>query len=293
MFPLTFRFEAIGTSWQIDIFTGPATLSTTTLEQTIKTRIAEYDQTYSRFRDDSWIMTIGKRPGTYPLPADARPLFDIYAQLYRDTNGAFTPLIGQVLVDAGYDAIYSLQTKQVQPPLTWDEALAYTPPSITTKQPTIIDIGAAGKGYLIDIVAQLLRDHDCTSFCVDAGGDIWFEPGTHEPLSIGLEHPDDTTSVVGVVKLSQGSICGSAGNRRAWGPYHHIIDPRTLSSPRQILSTWVMAKTTMLADALSTCLFLVPANHLQPKYDFAYAILFADYHMEHSKNFPADLFTSG
>lgn len=291
MAPFSFRFDAIGTGWQIDIFDAPAATKVPELERAIMGRIAAYDQTYSRFRDDSWIMTIGKRPGTYPLPEDARPLFDLYDTLYRETHGAFTPLIGQVMVDAGYDAVYSLEPKKVSVPPTWAEALTYSPPTITIHRPVIIDIGAAGKGYLIDIVAELLRDHGCTSFCVDAGGDIWFESGNHDPLRVGLEHPDDITSVVGIATLAHGSICGSAGNRRVWGPYHHIIDPRTLTSPRQILSVWVVAESTMLADALSTCLFLVPANHLQKTHRFEYAILFADYTVEYSKNFPAELFT--
>ena len=52
---------------------------------------------------------MARAAGQYHLPDDAKPMFDLYYKLYAATDGKCTPLIGQVLVDAGYDANYSLQ----------------------------------------------------------------------------------------------------------------------------------------------------------------------------------------
>ena len=36
----------------------------------------------------------------------------------------------------------------------------------------MIDVGAAGKGYLVDLVCDILRHEGLTEFAVDASGDL-------------------------------------------------------------------------------------------------------------------------
>src|SRR5690348_14240178 len=98
-----FRFDAIGTAWTIEIFEPLSASQRSQLEQAIMRRIGQYDKDYSRFRDDSLIAAMSKKAGKYTLPDDAKPLFELYRQLYEATGGAVTPLIGQTLSDAGYD----------------------------------------------------------------------------------------------------------------------------------------------------------------------------------------------
>lgn len=287
-----FVFEAIGTRWQIDIPELPNKLEQNQLLLDIRQRIDQFDQAYSRFRPDSLVTEISKNAGTYTLPADAKALFDIYFALYRLTNGRFTPLIGNTLADAGYDANYSLTPKAtVRPVPRWESVLHYTFPHLTVKEPVLLDFGAAGKGYLVDIIAALLHAQGCESFCVDAGGDIVYRTTKNQPLRVGLEHPEEPDEVIGVVNIVNKSICGSAGNRRTWGEYHHIIDPNTLTSPKHIATVWVVADTALLADALTTCLFFVPASVLQPTYQFEYVIMDKDHRIEASPTFPGELFT--
>jgi FAD:protein FMN transferase len=283
-------FEAIGTTWRIDI----SDLHSEALQQealrAVFARIAEFDKNYSRFRNDSLVSEMAQKAGTYTLPTDAKPMFDLYRALYELTHGAFTPLIGQTLVDAGYDASYSLKPSALSPPPAWDEAMTYDFPSLTMRSPTLLDVGACGKGYLIDIVGKLLKSFGIHAFCIDAGGDMLYANPTQVPLRVGLEHPNDTTQVVGVAEVPPGSICGSAGNRRTWGEFHHTIDPRTLASPKHILATWTIAPTALLADALATCLSFVPANVLHAQYDFMHCMLYPDMTIETSPNFPGEFF---
>ncbi len=286
-------FEAIGTSWQIDIFGRIYSAESQELFGKISALIEIFDQTYSRFREDSLVTKISHQQGEYVLPADAQPLFSLYQDLYQLTDGHFTPLIGQVLSDAGYDSSYTLKPKhRLQTPATWEDVIKYQPETntLTVKQPALLDFGAAGKGYLIDLVGQLLRTHGQESFCIDAGGDILYSNSNNQPLRVGLENPDNLEQVIGVASISNKSICGSAGNRRKWQNFHHIIDPKTLSSPHSILASWVTADTAILADALSTCLFFVPAELLSKRYNFEYLTLNADHTVKRSHQFPAELY---
>ena len=286
----TFVFEAIGTHWQIEIRDTLSEAVQQALLQRIRERIAEYDQHYSRFRDDSLVRQMARQAGVYTLPIDAKPMFDLYHALYGVTDGLVTPLIGQVLIDAGYDAQYSLQPKTLHQPPKWEEVLEYAYPTLVVKRPVALDLGAMGKGYLIDIVAALLVAEGVASFCINAGGDI-LERGTTQDkaLRVGLEHPADSTQVIGVATIKHQSMCGSAGNRRAWAQYHHILNPVTLSSPRDIIAVWTIASTTLLADGLSTALFFVPADKLAT-FSFEYLVLRSDYSFEKSPHFPGEMF---
>lgn len=283
-------FDAIGTRWCIDL---SDTLDETLRDEVLRrvlARIAEFDKAYSRFREDSLVTQMSRQAGTYELPPDATPMMTLYEELYHLTEGALTPLIGQTLVEAGYDASYSLKPRALTPLPSWGDVMRYQSPVLTMHQPALLDFGAAGKGYLVDIIGGVLRDVGIASFCIDAGGDLLYADPEGSPLRVGLENPLDITQAVGVAEISSGSICGSAGNRRAWGAFHHTIDPRTLESPKHVLATWVTAPNALLADALATCLFLTPPEKLQAHYDFAYCMLYPDMTIDASPDFPAEFF---
>lgn len=280
-------FEAIGTQWWIGVYEHVAAKQWLQLQQKTADCIETFDKRYSRFRDDSWVMQIAKQSGSYKLPPDAAPLLKLYDRLYQLTDGAVTPLIGQALEDAGYDASYSLQPKPMRAVSAWHDACKIAGNTLTTGQPQLLDFGAAGKGYLVDQLVTLLRAGGIRSFCVDGSGDLYC---VGVQLSVGLENPDNTSQVIGVVPVGNAALCASAPNRRSWTGYHHIMNPHTLSSPQHIKAVWVVADSAMVADGLTTALFFVDPLKLQPAFDFAWAILSADGKLRRSPNFTAELF---
>ncbi|MDE1874596.1 MAG: FAD:protein FMN transferase [Patescibacteria group bacterium] len=290
-----FEFEAIGTTWKIDV-PGPMSVDQERdLLVAIRDRIAVFDKAYSRFRSDSLVSEIARRAGEYVMPDDALPMMSLYQELYHVTGGLMTPLVGQVLADAGYDATYTLKPKPaIAKAPAWEEIMSYDHPILTIKQPVLLDFGAVGKGYLIDIISRIIREHGFQSYTVDAGGDIAHRNAIGKTLRVGLEDPADPKKIVGVADIGDRSICGSAGNRRVWDRFHHIIDPKKVESPRHILGLWTVADTTIVADALSTALFFVSPEALVEKLDgrhpFECAILYADRTAYTSKNFPGGLY---
>ena len=285
-------FPAIGTQWWIGLYKMP-TISTAELQQQIMRLIDEFDDTYSRFRAGSLVSRMAEKAGTYALPANAALLLTFYTQLYTATNGAVTPLVGQLLSDAGYDANYSLKAKQrLQAVPKWDAAMEFKVDKLTLHQPALLDFGAAGKGYLVDLVSQLLVEQGVTQFCVDAGGDMYCT-GMPAPLKVGLENPDDISEAIGVANLHNQALCGSAPNRRAWGVYHHIMNPTTLASTQGLKATWVTASSAMLADGLATALFFVEPEALKAQFSFEYALVYADSSLRYSPDFPAEFFSQG
>ncbi len=281
-------FEAIGTHWNIDIDKKFDEGHLVEVMQRVMECIKDFDRTYSRFRPDSLVTQMSLRPGAYFLPDNAEPMMALYRRLYDMTDGAFTPLIGQLLSDIGYDAVYSLVSLEPIAPPAWDDVMEFRDSTLIVREPVLLDFGAGGKGYLVDLVAEILLVDGIDSFVVNAGGDIRV---VGRAQKVGLEHPSNVEQAIGIATFQNQSICGSAGNRRKWGKFEHTIDPRVLESPKHILAVWVVAATTMLADALTTCLYFVTPEVLLAEFTFEYAIVSVDLSITVSANFPAEFFS--
>ena len=285
-----FTFDAIGTFWQIDVYDTLSPDQEAALRTYIIDRIAAFDMVYSRFRADSLVTSMSLHTGVFTMPDDAERLMSLYYDLYLKTNGLFTPLVGNILSDAGYDATYTLvQNKPLVVPPSWEETLEYKHPLVTMKKPAMLDFGAAGKGYLVDLIGELIESEGYRSYCIDAGGDILHRGDS--PIRIGLENPTNIEQVIGIYPLANQSICGSAGNRRVWGNFTHIINPHTLTSPRTIAAVWVIADTALLADALATCLFFVSPDILNATYQYEYLIVYEDMSIATSEKYTGEIFT--
>ena len=251
--------------------------------------IDEFDSIYSRFRNDSVVSHMSKRSGTFVLGNDSEKLSRFYRQLYDVTNGSLTPFIGGGLVAAGYDKDYSLTPKSPLPAPLWNDDFVWIGDKIATKQPVVLDVGAAGKGLLVDKVANILEAGGILQYVIDASGDIKHR-GSDTQI-VGLENPHDTKTVVGIHPLSNSSLCASASNRRKWAKgWHHVLDGRTGMPANDVIATWVVSSDTMIADGLATALFFVNAEKLSMIADFQSLRLLADGKIEQSKLFMGQLY---
>ena len=277
------RFDAIGTQWQIDT----ARSLHEDLQASVARLIERFDRTWSRFRDDSLVHTIAATPGRYEFGPEAAALFDVYRKLYGCTEGRVSPLVGRALEQSGYDRAYSLQPRAVSTIPRWTDAIAWDGTHLTTVNPVVIDVGASGKGYLVDLVARELAAAGVNSFTIDASGDIVHRGA--RPLRVALEHPRDATLAVGVANVER-ALCASASNRRAWADTHHIIDALTGLPTRDIIATWVVADTGLIADGVATALFFIDAGRLHDEFEFEYVRMFASGRVESSAGFDGEVF---
>lgn len=284
-------FNAIGTLWEIDVPTSLTSVKRAKIEVGILKLAEDYDKTYSRFRSDSSIFELQTKAGSVKLPDNAEELLTFYSALYAATKGKVTPLIGDALVDAGYDASYSLKPRSVRRKTKkWQDTIDYRHPDLHLKQAATLDFGAAGKGHLVDLIADYLRSQKINDFLIDGGGDMAHGTALDAEFRVGLEHPRDPSQVVGVALIRNQSICCSADNRRRWADMHHIIDPDSLRPTTEIISVWTVADNTMHADGLATALFFVDGNTLQKAFDFEYFLIRSDLTFEQSKGFRAEIY---
>jgi len=279
-------FAAIGTAWSIET----AEPVDDAVGAAIDRRIESFDRDWSRFREDSLVARIAREAGVYRLPPEAGPLLDLYRDLYEATDGAVSPLVGRALERLGYDRAYSLRDsgERAASP-EWNDALAWDGEQLSALRPVTLDVGAAGKGYLVDLVADLLRAGGHTRFVVDASGDLLHAGPDH--TRVGLEHPLDASKAIGIALVGNRALAASASNRRAWGNgLHHVIDATTGLPTSNVVATWVVADTALVADGLATGLFFAPATAFAALGDFQWVRMFSTGRVEHSAHFEGELF---
>ncbi|MDN5606344.1 MAG: FAD:protein FMN transferase, partial [Kocuria sp.] len=195
-----YRFAAIGTGWQIR--------TNHPLSDAVTTEIAalceHFDRTWSRFRADSMVTEIAQAHdgGRFVFPARDASLLDLYDGLVDATAGGVDPLIGRDLELLGYDANYLLRPDRAglskHVPDSWDRDLRREETTLIASRPVLIDIGAAGKGHLVDLIADVLVAAGIGGFVVDGGGDL--RHAGSQPVVVGLEHTPHSGRVLGTVK---------------------------------------------------------------------------------------------
>nr|WP_231713060.1 FAD:protein FMN transferase [Arthrobacter sp. zg-Y769] len=283
-------FEAIGTQWTLStaVPLDPAT------QAAVAEVVGSYDRTYSRFRSDSTVARMAEAAGNFVLPASAAPLLTLFDTLQRLTGGAVNPLVGRSLEVLGYDAGYSfLPSGSPVPAAAWAETVSWTTDgsatTLTISAPVTFDIGAAGKGQLVDLVSAVLAEAGHREYVVDAGSDLR-SAGAAE-LRVALEHPYDTTRAIGVLTLADRALCASAVNRRQWGDgLHHVLDARTGAPVDTVAATWALAADAMTADGLATALFFAEPDELAREFSFDYVRMFTDGRADYSPAMAGVLF---
>lgn len=126
-----------------------------------------------------------------------------------------------------------------------------------------VDLGAVAKGFAASRVEAVLRNYNVTSALLDLGHNITVIGNKLDgsPWQVAVQDPQNTSEALCVLSLADQTASTSGGYERYFEEdgviYHHIIDPET-GYPAQngLLSVTVVSSNQMLADALSTALFV-------------------------------------
>jgi len=256
------------------------------MRSAVSDRVARFDRDWSRFRDDSLVARIAREPGRHRLPDDADRLLGLYAGLYEATGGRVSPLVGGALAGLGYGPRLAAGVSDAVP--RWEDALAWDGTHLDTVAPVSLDVGAAGKGCLVDLVSGMLTDAGIRRHVVDGSGDLRIRD---VPMRIALEHPADPTKAIGVAELHDGALSASAGNRRAWGDgLHHVLDAVTGLPTRSVVATWAVADDDLTADGAATALFFDVDPAWLDRHGVQWVRMMDGGAIERSPGFPGEVF---
>ena len=198
----------------------------------------------SRFRADSEISRIAQlAPGeTMRLSDPVFACLEIAKKMEAATRGAFS-------ISAA-----ALQTQPAPPRWTLEK----NPFRIRCDGGKLeFDLGAIGKGFALDRMAEILREWSCESFLLVAGGSSILAgdaPAGTAGWPCGLGDDDSPVRC----HLKNGSLSGSGLAVKG----RHILDPRSGKPAQRQNRAWALSKTAAESDALSTACMVLEEAHL-------------------------------
>lgn len=126
-----------------------------------------------------------------------------------------------------------------------------------------VDLGAVAKGFAAGRADAVLREYGVTSALLDLGGNVTAIGSKLDGSAwqVAVKDPQNTSEALCVLSLADQTASTSGGYERYFEEngqtYHHIIDPKTgYPADSGLLSVTVVSSDHMLADALSTTLFV-------------------------------------
>jgi FAD:protein FMN transferase len=124
-------------------------------------------------------------------------------------------------------------------------------------------LGGIGKGFAVDRAVALMKSAGLKDFSIQSGGDLYVAGRRGDrPWRLGIADPRKPDGeVFSRVELSDSTFSTSGDYERFFISngvrYHHILDPSTGQPSRLSRSVTIVAKQAVMADGLSTGVFLL------------------------------------
>jgi thiamine biosynthesis lipoprotein len=127
-----------------------------------------------------------------------------------------------------------------------------------------LDPGGIGKGYVVECVANLLREAGVKTALIDAGSSTIYAMGAppgKDGWTIQVPRPGDRAHAISTVVLRDTSLSTSGNYEKFFTlngkVYCHIMDPRTGEPIQGTLQTTVITPNAADSDALSLIMFVM------------------------------------
>jgi len=249
--------------------------------------IEKLERDFSR-RGAGYLTSINASPRNPVLLTDGwLRMLAFVDQLHHDSDGAFDPTITPLLDLWGFWSDCAPETKPTTEAIKstlhqvgWDQYVKLAAGTITVDTGAEIYLGGVAKGYALDRLAFLCREHGVRNAVLDLGGDIALLGGhpNGRGWRIGVQDPRQPGQLIEELELRDCFIATSGDYERGFTSdgirYHHLLDPRTGYPARQAVSATVIAGEGVTADALATALFILgDASALREQYNYQALVL--------------------
>ena len=267
-----FQGDALGTSYNVRYFdTAPSER----VSDSIDAVFLRMNQSMSTYWPNAIISKVN-RDEPVTTDADFKKVFQTAKAIWEQTDGYFDPTVGALVNAYGFGPAKSLEqidqaTIDSLLKITGFDKVSLLPDGTIKKthKNSYLDFNAIAKGYAVDALASMLQSLGYTQFLVEVGGELFasgLHPEKEKPWRVAIDHPKQDTARTFIATLPlQNQGLASSGNYRKFRMdasgkrYVHTVNPKTGETVQSnVLSTSVLAPSTMLADAYATALMAMP-----------------------------------
>lgn len=241
------------------------------------------DRLLSNYDPNSELSAMNRTAGLAPV----RVSEELFAFVRRcqdyvtETGGAFDPTVGPLVRAWGF--FTPTPARPSAPAIATARGMAgfdkvrLDPVARTvqfTESGVEIDPGGIGKGFAVDLAANVLRQHGIRAGMVSAGGSTIYALG-HPPdrpaWTVAIRDPANPETPIAIVALSDNSVSTSGvsekfvqeGSRR----FGHVFDPRTGEPVEGMCQASVIAPTAIGSDALTKAAFIRSHDEVRREFE--------------------------
>ncbi len=206
------------------------------------------------------------------MSADTAAILERAMEIYDRTEGRFDftiyPLMQLWGFTSGEYHVPSAEELEEALPLVDASRVRTDGDTVTLGKGQEIDFGGIAKGYTSDRVMEIFREYGISSGIVSLGGNVQVLDTKTDGTKwrIGIRNPiAGGEGIIASVQVENQAVITSGGYERYFeedgNTYIHILNPETgYPADSGLLSVTVISPDGMLADALSTSLYLMGAE---------------------------------
>lgn len=266
-------YHALGTAWWLEIPDAIEHARAVMIKEMVVTYITDFEQTYSRFIEDSLVTQLNTQRVLHDAPDDFIDMLQRGMRYEHMTDGVFSLCVGGVLERRGYGrAGTHTQADEYVPRCS--DSVDISHHTIRLAGSAHIDLGGIGKAYAIERIARMIEDCGVHQYVINGGGDIVVESA--ESIEIDIEHPTRTDISIATIPMYSGALCTSSPFKRVWNydsqQYTHLVHPQHLEMGVQDLreSATVYARSIVDADVFATVCAILGSTCWEEIQRFAY-----------------------
>lgn len=231
------------------------------------------EEELSRFQPESEVSLMNALAAAEPVHVSENlyELLRLSRRFWEITGGAFDPTVGPLMAAWGFDGREGRvpPEAEIQALLrvcgmnrVWLDDRART---VRFERAGVsVDLGAIGKGFVIDRAVRHLRSAGVDSGALISGRStivVWGAPPAEERWEVAVANPLDPDDVLLEIAPAAGAISSSAAYERRLRiegrDYGHVLDPRIGRPVDTCLGTTAWTPDALVGDVVSTALFVL------------------------------------